>query len=92
LKPTVITSRRPSEIQIPEAIYARIAAIDFSRYILAFATNSLLVFRLKDTKWSDLGDPYRVLVTFLEKHGDLPVWAKLWFEPEVIHRSAAAVA
>lgn len=66
------------ETRIPDAVYNRIASTDFSRQVLSAATDRLLALRLADVDWSDLGDPYRVLVTLLEKNGYLPSWAKLW--------------
>jgi hypothetical protein len=73
-----IASSASGEIRIPDAVYDRIAPTDFSRQVLSSATDRLLALRLSDIDWSDLGDPYRVLVTLLEKNGDLPSWAKLW--------------
>jgi mannose-1-phosphate guanylyltransferase len=92
MKSRGLTSRAGAEDRIPESIYGQIAQMDFSRHILALATNSLLAFRLKNIKWSDLGNPYRVLVTILERDGDLPFWAKLFLQPEGILPSAAAAA
>jgi mannose-1-phosphate guanylyltransferase len=90
LESRYLTSRGDAEICIPASIYSRIPPTDFSRKILAFATDRLLTLRLKDTKWSDLGDPSRVLVTLLEKDGDLPVWATLWTGPKPTLRTMAA--
>ena len=87
-----VTSHPDAEIRIPDSIYAQIAPMDFSRHILALATNRLLAFRLKNIEWSDLGHPYRLLATLVERDGDLPVWAKLWFEPAATGRAAKATA
>ena len=65
------------EIRIPDSVYGQIAPMDFSRHILPLAAERLLALRLKDIEWNDLGDTYRVLVTLLEKNGDLPEWARL---------------
>jgi mannose-1-phosphate guanylyltransferase len=92
LESAEVTSHPDAEIRIPDSIYAQIAPMDFSRHILALATNSLLAFRLTNIEWSDLGHPYRLLATLVERDGGLPVWAKLWFEPKAIRRSAAAPA
>jgi mannose-1-phosphate guanylyltransferase len=78
------------ESRIPDAVYKRIASTDFSRQVLSAATDRLLALRLADVQWSDLGDPYRVLVTLLEKNGYLPSWAKLWPEESTSTRSASA--
>lgn len=67
-----ITSSASGEIRIPEAVYDRIASTDFSRQVLSSATDRLLALRLANVEWSDLGDPYRMLVTLLEKNGELP--------------------
>jgi mannose-1-phosphate guanylyltransferase len=80
------------EIRIPDSIYNRIAPTDFSRHVLALATDRLLALRLENIEWSDLGDPYRVLVTLLEKNGRLPSWASLWPDPEAEPQTAAASA
>ena len=81
------------ESRIPDAVYNRIASTDFSRQVLSAATDRLLALRLTDVEWSDLGDPYRVLVTLLEKNGYLPSWAKLWPESSTsTPRASAATA
>ena len=81
------------EMRIPDALYNRIASTDFSRQVLAAATDRLLALLLADVEWSDLGDPYRVLVTILEKNGYLPSWAKLWSEANTsTPRASAATA
>jgi mannose-1-phosphate guanylyltransferase len=80
------------EIRIPDSIYEGIAPTDFSRQMLALATDKLLALRLENIGWSDLGDPYRVLVTLLEKNGSLPSWASLWPDPEAVPRTVAANA
>jgi hypothetical protein len=41
------------EIRIPDSVYAQIAPMDFSRHILAPATERLLAFRL-NIEWNDL--------------------------------------
>jgi hypothetical protein len=92
LESTEVTSHSVGEIRIPEFIYAQIAPMDFSRHIIGLVTDRLLAFRLKDIEWSDLASPNRVLVTLLEKNGDLSVWAKLWFEPETMCGTATATA
>jgi len=80
------------EIRIPASTYAQLAPMDFSRDILSRATERLLAFRLKNIEWNDLGDPYRVLVTLLEKNGDLPEWARLWPAPSTMPRATAVAA
>ena len=81
------------ETQIPDAVYNRITSTDFSRQVLSAATDRLLALRLAGVEWSDLGDPYRVLVTLVEKNGYLPSWAKLWPDASTsTPRASAATA
>ena len=88
-----VASSPSGEIRIPDAVYDRIGTTDFSREVLSSATDRLLALRLSNVEWSDLGDPYRVLVTLLEKNGALPSWAKLWPEANTpIPRVSAATA
>ncbi len=87
-----VTSLLDGEIRIPDSIYDRIAPTDFSRHMLALATDSLLALRLENIGWSDLGDPYRVLLTLFKRNGSLPSWASLWPDPEAVPRTAAARA
>jgi mannose-1-phosphate guanylyltransferase len=75
-----LTSSPGGEIRIPGAVYDRIPSTDFSRQVLSSAADRLLALQFVNVEWSDLGDPYRVLVTLLEKNGDLPSWVKLWSE------------
>lgn len=67
-----------SEVRVPESVYSQIPSTDFSRQVLAPARANLLAFRLENSDWNDLGDPYRVLSTLVEKEGNLPSWARLW--------------
>jgi mannose-1-phosphate guanylyltransferase len=68
------------ECRIPDAVYHRIPSTDFSQHVLSGAIDQLSALRMAEVDWSDLGDPYRVLVTLFEKNGYLPDWAKLWPE------------
>lgn len=85
----VPASSSGAAIEIPYRTYDRIVPMDFSGRVLAPATDRLLALRLDSLDWSDLGDPYRVLVTLLEKDGTLPPWAKLWPRSEEITQVAA---
>ncbi len=67
------------------AVYSRIAAVDFSRQVLATQPDRLTVLSLGDVGWSDLGDPQRVVST-LSQHGAESPWIAPW------HRSVAASA
>ena len=92
LESVQVTSDGGGEIRIPDSVYGKIPRMDFSRHILQLATERLLAFRLKNIEWNDLGDPYRVLVTLLEKNGDLPEWARLWPATSTMPLVAAAAA
>jgi len=92
LESAQVRSDPSGEIRIPDSVYGKIPRMDFSRHILPLATERLLAFRLKSTEWNDLGDPYRVLVTLLEKNGDLPEWAWLWPATSAMPQVAAAAA
>ena len=86
----VAASSLATEIEIPDRTYDRIVPMDFSGRVLAPATDRLLALRLDSLEWCDLGDPYRVLVTLLEKDGSLPAWAKLWPRPEETQQAVGA--
>ena len=92
LESALVRSNPSGEIRIPDSVYGKIPRMDFSRHILPLATERLLAFRLKNIEWNDLGDPYRVLVTLLEKNGDLPEWARLWPATSTMPWMAAAAA
>ena len=85
----VPASSSGTAIEIPSRAYDRIVPMDFSGRVLAPATDRLLALRLDSLDWSDLGDPYRVLVTLLEKDGSLPPWATLWPRSEELKQVAA---
>ena len=92
LESALVRSNPSGEIRIPDSVYGKIPRMDFSRHILPLATERLLAFRLKNIEWNDLGDPYRVLVSLLEKNGDLPGWARLWPATSTMPLVAAAAA
>ena len=92
LESAQVRSNPSGEIRIPDSVYGKIPRMDFSRHILPLATERLLALRLKNLEWNDLGDPYRVLVTLLEKNGDLPEWAWLWPATSAMPQVAAAAA
>jgi mannose-1-phosphate guanylyltransferase len=90
LKSHLTTLPVESQVRIPDHFYNQIAPTDFSRQVLTSVSHRLLALRLHDLEWSDLGDPYRVLATLVDRDGDLPSWAKLWSEPEDESHAAAA--
>lgn len=53
--------------------YARLPSVDFSRHVLAYQTNRLLVLRDSSSGWADLGSPDRVL-GLLAKNVNQPAW------------------
>ena len=92
LEPHAAHATGESEIEIPDSVYENLASVDFSRRVLSSNTGRLLALRLDNVEWNDLGDPYRVLVTLVERDGELPSWAKLWPEPADEPRALAANA
>ena len=42
-----------AEVRIPDSAYAQIALTDFSRSVVALASDSLLAFRLNNIEWND---------------------------------------
>lgn len=92
LEPHAAHTAGGSQIEIPDSIYKNLAPVDFSSRVLAARTGRLLALRLDNVEWNDLGDPYRVLVTLVERDGELPSWAKLWSEPGDEPRALAASA
>lgn len=66
-----------TEVQIPDWIYERVYAADFSRDILSNQTERLLVQRLGHLVWNDLGHPERVM-DVLQAAGLKPWWMKEW--------------
>ena len=65
------------EVRIPDALYAAIPGIDFSREILAAETQRLIVQQLGAVTWNDLGDCDRALAALACEAGE-PAWVKSW--------------
>ena len=65
-----------SETHIEQSLYKRIPSTDLSKQILSAETKRLLVLRLGEVGWSDLGGPERVLAMF--PPGSEPVWMAEW--------------
>jgi len=53
----------PQEMAVVSSIYAWINDINFSTEVLERSASELLVMRVGDVAWSDLGEPQRVLGT-----------------------------
>lgn len=83
---------RGPAIEIPDSVYENLSPVDFSTRVLSSDTGRLLALRLDNVEWNDLGDPYRVLVTLVERNGELPAWAKLWPDSGDEPRAVAAHA
>lgn len=66
------------ETRIPDWLYDRLDAVDFSRHVLSPGTKHLITMGLGDVEWNDLGDPDRVIFTLLKSGVDLPSWATRW--------------
>ena len=72
--PLAATTNRSSERSVIEAIYAQIPSVNFSEEVLQKYSQHLTIAPLRDVKWSDLGDPRRVL-SVLEWSGLRPRWS-----------------
>jgi len=70
-----------SETRIDDSVYDQVLSSDFSRHVLSVEISRLLVLRVRDLGWSDLGHPGRVLAV-LEKHNSKPRWMKAWKQAE----------
>ena len=66
-----------SETQIDDSVYNQVVSSDFSRQVLAMEIGRLLVLRIRDLGWSDLGHPERVIAV-LHAAGLEPSWMKEW--------------
>jgi mannose-1-phosphate guanylyltransferase len=79
-----------AETHIDEAVYAAADSTDFSRRVLSTQTSKLVVFRIPDLGWSDLGHPGRVLAV-AENSASKPKWLHGWLQRKGA-TSAKAVA
>jgi len=70
-----------SETHIDDAIYNQVLPSDFSRQVLSVEISRLLVLRVRDLGWSDLGHPARVL-DVLRGSKSKPGWMKEWRKGE----------
>ena len=66
-----------SETHIEESVYHQVASSDFSKQVLSVDAGRLLVLRVRDLGWSDLGHPERVLAA-LEEGSSQPWWMEEW--------------
>ncbi len=65
------------ETHIEDALYKRLPSVSFSHQVLSAEARKLMVLRLSDVGWSDLGDPGRV-VTAVRGCGREPQWMQDW--------------
>lgn len=65
-----------AETHIEHSIYKRVPSTDLSKQVLSTETKRLMVLRLGDVGWSDLGNPGRVLATL--KSDSTPEWMAEW--------------
>jgi mannose-1-phosphate guanylyltransferase len=66
-----------SETHIDDSVYNQVLCSDFSRQVLSAEISRLLVLRVRNLGWSDLGHPERVLAV-LENNNSKPRWMKAW--------------
>ena len=66
-----------SETHIEESVYHQVLSSDFSKQVLSVDAARLLVLRVRDLGWSDLGHPERVLAA-LEAGSSQPWWMEEW--------------
>jgi len=64
------------ETILEDSLYARVPSVCFSHHVLS-ETGKLMVLRLNDVGWSDLGDPGRVLMAARDS-GCEPSWIQKW--------------
>jgi len=78
LKASLEETHCEEEIRIPESLYDLLPPSDFSRHVLAPASERLLTLRLGEIEWHDLGHPDRVVSTLLARKANLPEWVEGW--------------
>jgi mannose-1-phosphate guanylyltransferase len=72
--PLGATPNTSEEKTVVDAIYAQIPSVDFSEEVLQQHSQHLALYPVSNVKWSDLGDPRRVLAV-LEWAGIRPQWS-----------------
>lgn len=65
-------------IYVTQDLYNAIPTTDFSRTVLSPGASRLLVLRLHNMDWHDLGLPDRVVSVVRERNGEIPSWIYLW--------------
>jgi mannose-1-phosphate guanylyltransferase len=62
-----------AEAQAIEALYGRLAEVNFSHQVLALKPERLAVLKVSGVRWNDLGEPKRVMAS-LDMAGVRPQW------------------
>jgi hypothetical protein len=63
----------PEETKFIDKLYERMPEINFSHQVLALHPERLAVLKVTRVKWSDLGEPRRVMAS-LNRAGIRPLW------------------
>lgn len=77
------------QTHIEYSAYMHISTSSFSHEVLAAEAERLLVLRLNDAGWSDLGDPQRVVSAILESSCE-PSWFRNWNRAKGVASAASA--
>ena len=82
-----------AETHIEQSLYERAPSVCFSHHVLSAETDQLVVLRLNDVGWSDLGDPGRAFIAARETSCE-PGWVQDWGRARGVEapKKAAAVA
>jgi mannose-1-phosphate guanylyltransferase len=79
------------ETHIEYSLYERIPSVDFSQRVLSAETDQLVVLRLNEVGWSDLGDPGRAFMAARES-GCEPEWIQDWGRLKGVAVEASEIA
>ena len=77
------------EMHIEDSLYESVPSVCFSRRVLSAETEQLVVLRLNEVGWSDLGDPGRAFLAARES-GCEPAWTQNWRRKKFLTASAVA--
>jgi len=75
----------PGEEEAAETLYAKLESVGFAEQVLSRCPSSLAVQRVDDVKWSDLGEPNRVL-DVLSAARYRPAWVESFERGRAIER------
>ena len=83
------------ETHIEQSLYDRVPSVSFSHRVLSAETDQLVVLRLNEVGWSDLGDPGRAFMAARESSCE-PGWVEDWGRAKAVafdgSEEAAAIA